>query len=117
MSQVRSKESVRDGAVDRVTIDASRALEYPAPFDCLRTHGGILLSRLLLPLYPIIEVCARLHVDSQEHLPVLSSTVLRALSKVEARLVRIDPCAIRMIRDQICLAGEARNPKAVIGIS
>src|SRR6266852_1716427 len=71
-------------------------------------------SRLLVD--PAIEVLAGLDVDAQEHLRVLRPAVLRALPQVEPCLARLDPHLVRVVWNQIGLAGEARHPEAVVGI-
>src|ERR1700694_538488 len=47
---------------------------------------------------------------------MLRPAILRALPQVEPRLARLDPHLIRVVGNQVGLAGQARHPEAVIGI-
>jgi hypothetical protein len=71
---------------------------------------------LTLLFNPSIEVHARLDVNADQHLGMLDSTVLCALAKINAGLVRIDPHTIRMIGDEVRLPGKTWYPEAVIRI-
>ncbi len=93
-----------------MAIDARGRFEYSL------AGGRGRLRNLLLLLNPPVELLARLHVDAQQHLGVLCSAILRALPQKQARFVRIDPHLIRVIRNQIGLAAQSRDPKAVVCI-
>ena len=72
--------------------------------------------RLLLLLNPRDRIQRAVHGDAQQHLGVLGSAVLRALPQVDARLVRVNPRLVHAVRNQVRLAGQARNPEAVIRV-
>ena len=95
-----------------VAVDAGGRLEDLTSLG----HGLTRDRRLLLFLNPAIEFSARLHVHAQQHLGVLGSAVLRALPQVEPGLVRVDPRLVRAVRNQVGLAGQPRNPEAVIHV-
>src|SRR6476646_9800207 len=96
-----------------MTVDAGGSLEDAPP----SVYSVIRLRLLILLLNPAFELIAGLDIDAQKHLGVLRAAILRALSQVKTRLVRINPHRIHAIGNQIGLARKARNPEAVIGIS
>src|SRR4029077_18612845 len=55
--------------------------------------------------------------DSQKHLRVLGSAILRALAEKNAGAVRVHPHAVGVIRNQVGFASELRNPEAVVRVS
>jgi hypothetical protein len=52
----------------------------------------------------MVKIRTRFHVYAEQHLRVLRPAVLRTLPKKKARFVRVNPDAIRMIRDQVRFA-------------
>ena len=66
---------------------------------------------------PAVELIARLHIDTKEHLGVLSAAVLGTLADVHAGFVWLHPHGVDAIGDEVGLAGELRNPEAVVGVS
>lgn len=65
---------------------------------------------------PISELLGRIDVDTEEHFGVLRAAVLGALAEVYAGFVRIDPCGIDAIGNEVGFSSELWNPKAVVGI-
>ena len=97
-----------------MAIDARRRFENASPF---RQRLGPLLRRAAAARWTQrCELVAGIHIDAQQHLGVLRSAILRALAQEEAGLVRVDPHAVRVIRNQVGLARQARDPEAVVGI-
>src|SRR5277367_1589206 len=76
----------------------------------------ILIRRLLLRAYPELEVLRTIHVHAQEHLRVLCPAILRALTKKQSGLVRIEPGFVHPIRNQVGLSGKLWYPETVIRI-
>jgi len=74
------------------------------------------VSGFLFRSDPFGELLGRIDVDAEKHFGVLRAAILGALPKVHAGFVRVDPDGINAIGDQVCFAGELRNPKAVIGV-
>src|SRR5258705_13308089 len=70
---------------------------------------------LLIP-DPGIELLWRVGIYAQQHHRVLRTAELSALAEVEPRLPGIHPHCVHMIRDQICLPSQLRNPEAVVDI-
>src|SRR5215469_16920615 len=64
----------------------------------------------------MVKIRTRFDVHSQQHLRVLRPAVLRTLPDKKARLMRFNPGAIRMIRDQVRFTRQPRNPEAVIRV-
>jgi hypothetical protein len=91
-----------------MAIDARRRFKHAF------AGGRGRLGQLLLLMNPPLEFLARLHVDPQQHLGVLSSTTLCALPQKQSRFMRIDPHLIRVIRNQVGLASQSRHPEAVV---
>src|ERR1700722_1915907 len=112
MREVWAKAAVGDGASHRVTVDAGRQFKYPLPWGTGTIHG----RRLMLLLNPAIELGTRLNVDAQQHLRVLRPAILRALAQIDSALVGSNPHAVRVVRNQIGLARQARNPETVVGV-
>src|ERR1700722_11218546 len=112
MREVRPKMPVGNCAGNGVTIDACGGFENVAAFS-----GGIGGNRrLFFLLNPGVEIGTRIDVYAQQHLGVLHAAILSTLTEEQASLVRIDPSAVRMVGNQVRLAGETRNPKAVVGV-
>src|ERR1035438_3073883 len=105
--------AIGHGSRHGMTIDTGGRFEYSLSLGSSAT----LDCRLALPLNPAIEVSTWLNVDAQQHLGVLRPAILSALAQINSRLLGIDPHAVRMIRNQIGLAGKARDPEAVVCIS
>ncbi len=47
---------------------------------------------------------------------MLNSAVLRALAKKDSGALRVHPHSVRMVGNQVGLAGEFRDPEAVVGV-
>src|SRR5271169_6906786 len=47
---------------------------------------------------------------------MLNSAVLRALAKKDSRALRVHPHVVRMVGNEVGLAGEFRDPEAVVGV-
>src|SRR5208283_2976687 len=56
------------------------------------------------------------HIYAQQHIGVLNSAELCALSHVEAGVQWVNPHLIRVIGNEVYFPRELRNPKTVIGI-
>ena len=110
--QIRTEASVGGRAADRVTIDAGGRFEHsPAG-----QHLVVLRRGLLLRANPRVKVLGTVHDDAQEHLGVLRPAVLRALTEKHAGPLRVHPHLVDAIRNQVGLAGQLRNPEAVVGV-
>src|ERR1700687_1416547 len=96
-----------------MTVDAGSGLEYPLPLGNNITGG----RRLPLLLDPAVELIVRLNINTQEHFGVLCPAILRALAEVNARLVRIDPHTIRVVRNQVRLTCQPWPPETMVRIS
>src|SRR5215471_4709588 len=112
MREIRTKTSSAVGAVDCVAVQAGRALEHMSS----RSFFFILVRWLLLLVCPCLEVFRAIYVHAQEHLCVLCPAVLRTLPEKQARIVRIQPHLVRVIRNQVRLSCKLRHPEAVIGV-
>ena len=112
VGQVGPKAAIGRGPRHGVAVDAGGRLEYSLALRSSIAHGCV----LALLLNPAIEIGTWLNVNAEQHLGVLRSAVLRTLPKVNARLMRIDPHTIGMVGNQVGLAGEARDPEAVVRI-
>src|SRR5215469_17589862 len=112
MREIRTKTSSAVGPVDCMAVKTRGALEHVPS----RTFSFILIRWLLLLVYPGFEAFRTIHVCAQKHLRVLCPAVLRALPQKQARLVGIQPCLVRVIRNQVRLSCELRQPETVIGV-
>src|ERR1700681_3203561 len=112
MCQVRAEVAVGHGPRHGVTVDAGSRFEYSLSLGSSISRG----CRLALLLNPTIEVSTRLHVDPQQHFGVLCPAILGALTEVDARLMGINPHAVRVVGNQVSFARQTRNPEAVIRI-
>ena len=112
VSEIRTKLSGCRRSRDRVTVHAGLRFENSSP--C--RHRGILLRRLLLIFNPRGELVWRVDVYTQQHQRVLRAAELRTLAEIQPRFLRIHPHAVHTIRDQIRLASQLRNPKAVVDV-
>src|SRR6202046_2976776 len=97
MSQVGPELAGSAGSADRVTVDASGGFKRAPALDRTLTRD----CRTLLLLDPTVELLARLHVNTQQHLGMLHAAILRTLAEVETGLVRVDPTAVGVVRNQI----------------
>src|SRR5271156_2804983 len=113
MREVRPETPVCDSSGDRVAVHARGSFEDAAAFRDRVIADG----RPLLLLDPLLELLRRINVNPQQHLGVLDSAILSALAKIESCLLRVDPGAIRVVRNQVRLSGESRHPKTVISIA
>src|SRR5438105_10681770 len=95
-----------------MTIDAGSGLKHPPPFGNNIAYG----CRLPLLLDPAVELVAGLDVNAQKHFGVLCPAILRALAHVKARLVRVDPRAVGVVRNQVCLTRQSWDPETVVRI-
>src|SRR5260370_38608469 len=77
---------------------------------------GYEARRLLLLLYPLVEVGLRYHADRDRHEAVVVAADLRALAEVEALVADVDPALVQAAGDDGLLDAEARNGRAVHGI-
>src|SRR6202795_2661023 len=109
MCQGRAEVAVGPGPPPGVTGDAGSRFEYSLSLGSSISRG----CRLALLLNPTIEVSTRLHVDPQQHLGVLCPAILGALTEVDARLMGINPHAVRGGGDQFRFARPPRNPRTV----
>src|SRR5215467_266112 len=100
MREIRAKTSCAVCAVDCVAVQASGALEHMSSCSLFL----ILVRWLLLLVCPICEGFLAIYVHAQEHLRVLCPAVLRTLPEKKARLVRIQPRLVRVIRNQVRLS-------------
>src|SRR6266446_6858616 len=113
MSQVGPEHAVGLGPPNRVAVDARQRREQLAP----RLHLGIVPGRRLLLGHPLSEVLLGLDGHDEQHPRVLEATVLGALADIPARLLRVDPDPVGLVRDDVHLPGELGNPEAVNDIS
>src|SRR6266481_993364 len=95
MSQVGPEQAVGLGPANRVTVDARQRREQLAP----RLHLGIVPGRRSLLGRPLCEVFLGLDGHDEQHPRVLETTVLGALTDVPARLLRVDPYPVGLVRD------------------
>src|ERR1700683_5592547 len=110
VGQVWAVSSVCNSSLDRVTARARVPLKNPAPtFSCCLLPCG----RKALSCHPSIENRPWLNYHADQHHCVLSTAKLRTLAEIDPCLVRIDPHRIDPVGDKICLAGQARDPKAM----
>ncbi len=77
---------------------------------------GVVDGWLLLVRDPGGELGRRIGIHADQHLGVLRSAVLRALAQIEPWRLGIDPHGVDPVGNQVHLAGEPRNPEAVIGV-
>ena len=72
-------------AVDRAVAahDDGKVLAQMLSFGRQRVADKVLITRPLLPFDPVGEILRGLRIDAQQHLRVLSSTILRTLSQIE----------------------------------
>src|SRR6266404_774393 len=113
MSQVGPEEAVGRRPANRVTVDARQRREQLSP----RLHLGIVPSRRALLGRPLCEVFLGLDGHDEQHPRVLETIELGALADVPARLLRVDPYPVGLVRDDVHLPGELGNPEAVNDIS
>src|SRR5262249_50206094 len=111
--EVRTKTAVAVRPVDRMAIQAGCSLEDLSSSGLL----FIIVCWLLLPFHPGLEVFRAVYVYAQKHLRVLRPAVLRTLPEKYAGLMRIQPCLVRVIWNQVCLPGKLWYPETVIRIS
>src|SRR6266436_6871309 len=109
MSQVGPEEAVGRRPANRVTVDARQRREQLSP----RLHLGIVPGRRSLLGRPLCEVFLGLDGHDEQHPRVLETTVLGALTDVPARLLRVDPYPVGLVRDHVHLPGELGNPETV----
>src|SRR5262245_37485812 len=100
MRQVGSESAVSDSACNRMAIDASGSLENLST----RSHFRVVFGDLLLMGYPPVKVLTCVHINSQQHLGVLSTAVRSALSKEHSGPFRFNPHRIHFIGDEIDFA-------------
>src|SRR5499427_4479680 len=112
MREIRTKTSSTVGPVDCMAVQARGALEHMPS----RSFSLILIRRLLLLVYPSLEVFRAIYVRAQKHLRVLCPAVLRALPQKQARVVGIQPRLVRVIWNQVRLSCKLRHPETVIGV-
>src|SRR5260370_28877164 len=110
--QIRTEASRPIRTAHCVTIYARSCFKNTPP----RTRFVVVLCRLFLSLDPRSELFGAIDRHSEQHLPVLRSAVLRTLADVDASLVRVDPCVIYAIREQVCLPRKFRKPTALIAV-
>ena len=82
----------------------------------LRRRWKIAAAGWLLRRDPRGKLRGSVGVNANQHLGVLRSAVLRALAEIEAGVCRIDPHGVDLIGNQIHLAGQSRNPEAMVDI-
>src|SRR5262245_18218921 len=109
MSEIWSKAPISARALDRMAVDTRGLLEHEPAGGSTR----VVLGDFLLVFYPALEVLPRVHIDAEQHLGVLGAAVLGALSEKQAGALRLNPHRIHFVRDEVRLAGQARNPEAV----
>src|SRR5262245_37109466 len=112
MREIRTKTSSAVGAANRMTIHTSGCFKDVSS----RGFFFILTRRLSLFAHPGVEVFRGIHIHAQQHLRVLRAAVLRALAEKQARLMRIEPHLVWVIRDQVGLSCKLGNPKTVISV-
>src|SRR5271169_4213986 len=101
MREVRPETPVGDGSGNGVAVHARGSFEDAAAFrDRVIANGLLLLLR-----DPLLELFRRIHINPQEHLGMLDAAILSALAKIESCLLRVDPGAIRVVRNQVRLSG------------
>src|ERR1700676_1596863 len=112
MREIRTVSAICSRACNCVAVDAGRLLEDPLSW------GGRLsdVRWLALLLNPAVEIFPRVNVHAQKHLGMLGPAVLRALPQVKARLARIHPHAVGVVRNQIRFSAQARHPETVVRI-
>src|SRR5690606_8721709 len=81
-----------------------------------RAGRGVLRRRRLLVRQPTLESARWIDVDAEEHVGVLGAAVLGALPEVEARVLGLEPEAVRASRDQVGLPGESGDPETVTDV-
>src|SRR5271168_1113828 len=108
VSKVWPELSLRGGAAHHVATDAGLRLEeLPAFGNCWILHRG-----LLLIFHPGVIVFRGLHVDTQQHLGMFHAAELGTLAHVHAGFIGIEPDVVHLVRNQVDLAGQLRNPEA-----
>src|SRR5260221_6335315 len=95
-----------------MTVDPPGSLENaPAQSCTLVQNRGLLLSA-----DPCGKILRAVHRHAEQHFGVLRTTILRALAEKDPSAVRVHPHAVGMVRYQVGLARELRNPEAVVRI-
>src|SRR5579859_5554748 len=112
MGEIRTESSLCWSAGYCVAIHAGSSFKNALPLG-----GGIIRLRglALLP-DPAVELSLRLNVHPQKHLGMLNAAVLRALSQIKPRLLWVNPHNVRVVGNQVRLAGQPRHPKAVVSV-
>jgi len=72
--------------------------------------------RLALMPNPSVKAFLRLGVNQQQHLGMLGTAILSALTEINSGLLRVDPHAVWVVGNQISLPRQPRNPKTVVSI-
>src|ERR1700747_1196208 len=79
-------------------------------------HSLVYNCGLLLLTHPLRKVFRTVDRYPQEHVGMLGSAVLRALTHKGPGALRIHPHPIWMIRNEVRLASHLRHPEAVVSI-
>src|ERR1700683_5117914 len=112
MGQGWAKASVRCSSAYCMAVHASVPFKHSPARDCT----GIFDRGLLLGMHPVCKLLGSIYRNAEQHLGVLCSAVLCALTKKNACALRVHPHFVGMVRNEVRLACELRHPKAVVGI-
>src|SRR5580704_6498013 len=112
MSEIGTETPVRHGSRNGMAIHTSRGFEdTPAFFGSAIGRG-----RHSLSLDPLVKLGPRINGDAQEHLGVLHSAVLGALTEIKSCFMGINPRVVRAVWNQVGLPCKIWHPEAVVGI-
>src|SRR6267154_5879915 len=112
MSEIWTKTPGTVCASNRVAVQASRRFEDMSS----SRFFFILIRRLSLRADPGSKLFGVVHVNAQEHLCVLRSAILSALAEKQARFMRVYPCLVYVVRNQVGFSRKLGNPETVVGI-
>src|ERR1700730_14455823 len=111
MRQIRTESSRSPRSADRVTVHARGRFENVLACALVLVAYGLLLRE-----NPILECFGAVHRHLEKHLRVLRAAILRTLSQIDSRALRVHPHFIYPVRDQVRFPSKLWYPEAVIGI-